>query len=258
MSENNNVNNSNNTRTTQIVHSNGTWAESIRSVFIYGTAGLRYVAARSGPGRAFTVVGAIGVDLSARFFQNAINDPTYIREHYNNSNIFWDRASNQVRLLIREINPPNSSNSGESVSKLINNCDFNSSFVSNNLNSNITDFIDLKIKPIFDYFVKMLSPVKVDYSNELLAQQIHGIAIGLFILCICIIVLFIAFLINVIILLYRDKLISYFKNKYIVAYLKLQINIILLELVFIVIIMSNAFYNLMLGIHFIATHPVII
>lgn len=261
MLEPDNLNNSNNPRTTQIVHNNGTWAESIRSVFIYGTAGLRYVAARTGPGRVFTIFGAIGTDVTARFFQNAINDPTYIREHYNNASIIWDRASNQVRLIIRDINPPNSSNSpnsGESVSNLISNFDLSSSFISNNLKTNIMDFINLKIKPIFDYFVKILSPVKVDYSNELLALQINGIAIALFILCISIILLFIAFLINVIILLYRDKLISYFKNKYIVTYLKLQTHIILLELIFIFIIMSYAFYNLMLGIHFIATHPIII
>jgi hypothetical protein len=76
--------NSNNSRVTQIIHNNGTWSDTIRTIFIYGTASLRYVAVRTGPGRAFVVVGAVGTELGTRFAQNAINNLNYVLEHYNN------------------------------------------------------------------------------------------------------------------------------------------------------------------------------
>jgi hypothetical protein len=136
--------------------------------------------------------------------------------------------------------------------------DPNLNFLSNNSDSSFTDLLYSQIKPIIDYIVGFLSPVTVDYSNVLLAQQIHGIAIALFIMCISIMVLFIFFFFNVIILLYRDKLIGYFTNKYIVAYLKLQAHIILIETTLFFLLILYFLYNLAVGIHFIATHPVII
>jgi hypothetical protein len=128
----------------------------------------------------------------------------------------------------------------------------------NNADSTLFEFITLKLQPILDSIIGFLSPVTVDYSNVLLAQQIHGLAIFLFIICISIIILFIAFAFNIIILLYRDKLISYFTNKYIIAYLKLQTHIILFEVIFFITLILYSLYNLAIGIHFIATHPVII
>jgi hypothetical protein len=127
-------------------------------------------------------------------------------------------------------------------------------FILYNSGSSFTDFIN----PITYFIVGFLSPVTVDYSNALLAQQIQGLAIFLFIICISIIILFIAFSFNFFILLYREKLIGYFTKKYIVAYLKLQANIIIFEMIFFFSLILYSLYNLTIGIHFIATHPVII
>jgi Cytochrome C and Quinol oxidase polypeptide I len=253
------VNSNNNSRSTQIIHNNGTWSDTIRTIFIYGTAGIRYAASRTGPGRAFTVVGALNTDIGARFIQNAINDPNFVREHINNWDVMFDKISNQIaHIFSNDNNLPTLSDSNNSTSTINPNFDPSLNFIPYSFESNFTDFIDSPIKPIIDYIVGFLSPVTVDYSNVLLAQQIHGIAIFMFIVCISIIILFIAFFFNIIILLYRDKLISYFSNKYIVAFLKLQSHIILFEIFWFFIIIMYGLYNLAIGIHFIATHPIII
>ena len=83
------------------------------------------------------------------------------------------------------------------------------SFLPDNLDpENILNLIIQMLKPI-------LEPISVDYSNELLANQIYVISIILFILSIMIIILLTAFIVNIIILVYSDKLMNFFTNKYI-------------------------------------------
>jgi uncharacterized membrane protein len=71
------------------------------------------------------------------------------------------------------------------------------------------------INSLLDILKPILEPVSVNYSNEILANQIYGISIILFILSVLILILLIAFMINILILVYSDKLINLFKNKYI-------------------------------------------
>jgi hypothetical protein len=59
----------------------------------------------------------------------------------------------------------------------------------------------------------------VDYSNEILANQIYVISILLFILSILILILLTAFMFNIIIIVYSDKLMNLFTNKYIKWYI---------------------------------------
>lgn len=108
------------------------------------------------------------------------------------------------------------------------------------------------------YFTKFLEPVQVNYSNELLAEQIYGISILLFALSITIIVLIIFLLINIIVFTYSDKLINYFKNKYIKLYININKKFIGIEIFLLGTSIIYFMYNLTFGIHFIATHPIII
>jgi hypothetical protein len=132
-------------------------------------------------------------------------------------------------------------------------------FVSSNFNglddvSNMNSYI----KSIINYIISFLSPVSVDYSNALLSEQHHGIAILLFILCLCIIVLFIAFTFNVLILLFREKIMGYFTNKYILAYLNLNVRILFIEVFILSATILFFLINLTSGLHFLATHPIVI
>src|SRR6266705_1078120 len=113
------------------------------------------------------------------------------------------------------------------------------------------------LKLMISYLKKILELITVDYSNEILANQIYGISIILFILSILILVLLIAFMINILIFAYSDKLMNLFTNKYIKWYIVFNTKIIGIEICFIGVSLIYFMYFLSYGIHFIATHPII-
>ena len=113
----------------------------------------------------------------------------------------------------------------------------------------------MDINLIYKFFKPILEPVSVNYSNEILANQIHDISIMLFLLSIFIIILFIAFMINVIVSLYSDKIMNYFTNKYIRWYININRKLINIEIILIGGSILYFMYTLSYGIHFIAPHP---
>ena len=64
-----------------------------------------------------------------------------------------------------------------------------------------------------DYIKPFLEPVQVSYSNEVLAYQIYGLSIALYIFSLSILVLLIYLILNVIIFAYSDMILNYFSNK---------------------------------------------
>ena len=79
----------------------------------------------------------------------------------------------------------------------------------------IDDFTNNLMNTLMEYLKPFLEPVQVSYSNEVLANQIYGLSIALFVLSLMIIVLLIFFIINIIVFTYSDKIMNYFSNKYI-------------------------------------------
>ena len=73
-----------------------------------------------------------------------------------------------------------------------------------------------------------LEPVIVDYSQTLLAEQHQGLALALFILSLSAIIIFISLVFSVIFFSLRDRIKSYFKNRYILGYLNLNFKLIAL------------------------------
>lgn len=126
------------------------------------------------------------------------------------------------------------------------------------LPDNVDIFSEKMVNSISDMLKSILEPVQVDYSASLLANQIHNISLMLFILSVLIIILLCALLINVLIFSYSDKLINYFKNKYIKMYINFNKKIIGIEIFFLGSSLLYFMYSLSFGIHFIATHPIII
>jgi len=120
------------------------------------------------------------------------------------------------------------------------------------------DFSDKLLNNIVGLLKPVLSPVQVDYSNALLADQIYGIGIILFILSVSILILLLSFMINIIIFIYSDKLMNFFTNKYIRWYIAFNKKIIGIEICFLGGSILYFMYVLSYGIHFIATHPIII
>jgi hypothetical protein len=112
------------------------------------------------------------------------------------------------------------------------------------------------INNLLDILKPILEPVQVDYSNEVLATQLYHISIILFILAIFIIILFIGFIINLLVLLYSDKIMNYFTNKYIRAYINFNKKIIGIEVSLIGFSILYFMYCLSYGLYFLATHPI--
>ena len=125
-------------------------------------------------------------------------------------------------------------------------------------NSEIDSYVNDLFNGLVETFGHILKPVSVNYSNEILSNQLYSISILLFILSIVILIILIAFLVNIISFMYSVKLLNYFTNKYIRWYLLLNKKFIGLELFFLGISILYFMYNLSYGIHFIATHPIII
>jgi hypothetical protein len=273
----------NNTRVTKtvIIRSEDGWGTTIRQIFIYGTGTLRFALLKGGgtPVQRYVVIGSTLVaEGLSKFVTNAINDPRYIEEHsatHKSWGQTWTKDGSTVHLPLRD----NSDNNSETLNKIkdaiANNADTVEKINSlPNLNNktdalekdnivvkNFNGMDDLSndlVKYIVDLLRPVLEPVHVNYPNELLATQIHGISILLFILSVLIIILLVAFIINILVWLYSDRLMNLFTNKYIRWYINFNKKIIGIEVFFIGISLIYFMYILSYGIHFIATHPIIL
>jgi hypothetical protein len=87
------------------------------------------------------------------------------------------------------------------------------------------------LKKISAYLDSFFEPVLVDFSNELLSSQIQNISIILFFITVCIGIFFISFLFNFLAYIFSDRLLKYFKNKYIILYLSFNKKVIVFELI---------------------------
>ena len=232
------------TTTTKIIHSNEGWAQGIKSIFIYGTGAMRFHLLRSGGTpfqKAFVISSTIVADAASTGLKNAINDPEYVEKHIGS----WKRIIKGSNNSTLELNVDNDV---DTLSKLN---DVKNKLLPDNLNG---DYI---LDSVINHLKSIIEPVSVDYSNELLANQIYGISIILFILSIMVLILLLAFIINIIILVYSDKLMNFFSNKYIRWYIALNKKIIGIEICFLGGSLLYFMYILSYGIHFIATHPII-
>ena len=122
----------------------------------------------------------------------------------------------------------------------------------------IADIVNTYIQTLFEYFKYILEPVPVNYSNELLANQILDLSVLLFFLSIIITSLIIVLLFNILILINMDRILNIFTNKYIRWYLIFNKKMISIEIFLLGISILFFMYTLSNGILFIATHPIII
>lgn len=223
---------------TTIMHSDDGWSQGIKSIFIYGTGALRFHLLRSGGTpmqRSFVIGSTIALDSASTALKNAINDPNYVEKHFNS----WSRILNNTSDVL-EIDVTKDPETLSQLNKV------SSKFMPEN---QILDTVVSYLKPI-------LEPVSVNYSPETLANQIYGISILLFIMSILIMILLLAFIINITILVYSDKLMSLFTNKYIIWYITINKKLIGIEIMFLGASLLYFMFNLSSGIHFIATHPI--
>jgi len=232
-----------NSTTTTIIHNDSGWSSGIRTLFLYGTGAFRMTLLRGGgtPFQRGVIIGStIAADAVTKVLHNTINDPNYVASHINS----WKSVLSEDKTTVTVTVDNETQSKLEEINK----------FLPDELNN----FTEELVKNITDILKSVIEPVQVDYSISLLANQIHNVSIMLFILSVLIIILLLGLLINILIFAYSDKLINYFNNKYIKMYIGFNKKIIGVEICFLGGSLLYFMYTLSFGIHFIATHPIII
>lgn len=245
----------NSTTTTSIIHNYESFSNTIRSIFIYGTGAFRISLLRNGgsPGSRFAVIGStIAIDYISKIANNIINDPDYIMKCLK----YWG-LKQEGEVLNIDVSGDSKTNetiktAADTASNLSNN------FLPDSIGNTLEELSERIFSQILQYFSSYLEPIQVSYSQDLLAAQIYHLGIVLFIITVLLSILIIAFIVNLIIYIYSDKISSYFKNKYIVWYINLNKKIIGIELLILSSTILYSIYILSYGLHFIATHPIII
>lgn len=239
-----------NVTTTRIIHDDGSFSNTVRSLFIYGTGAFRLSLLKASLGgtpgsRAFVIASTIASDAVTKMVNNTINDPAYVRSHSDNWKAMWDQEkTGEVRLEV----------DNDTVEKLASAA--NDSF--NFIPSDTDDIANTFLKGFFDKFQYILEPVQVDYSNSVLANQINDISILLFILSLLIIGLITVLIFNMFIYINMDRIINYFNNSFIRWYLSINKKLMSIEIFILGSSILYFMFTLSKGILFIATHPITI
>lgn len=251
----------------QVIHTDGSWSNGIRSLFIYGTGALRISLLKAGgtpSSRAFVIASTIGADAISKVLNNTINDPKYVVSHIKNWRTLWDgknetahvyvEGDKETNTLVETISKYSGNVSLSTEPNINSNSTLNNKFISDG--NGMDDLANKIISYIMDILRPILEPVKVNYSNELLANQLNDVSILLFILSIFLFILLLAFMLNILIYINSLRIINYFTNKYIKMYVNFNKKIIGLELFFLGSSILYFMYILSYALHFLATHPI--
>lgn len=238
--------------TTTIIHDDGSWINAVRSLFIYGAGAYRISLLRGGGtpgGRAFIVMGSVLGDAASKILFNIINDSTYVRGQAASWKYLWgNRNEGQVRV---DPGQPQDEDTLSKISTVTNNKFLGDDF-------NIEEFIQVTFKGLFKQIAFLIEPVQVNYSNEILAEQIYYLSIFMFFLALLIMGLLIILIFNMFIYINMDKIIKIFNNKYIKGYLNINKKFIGFEIFFTGGLILYFMYSLTVALRFIATHPITI
>jgi hypothetical protein len=249
----------------RIVHEDSSWSNTIRTLFINGSGGWRLMLSRNGtPAQRVVIIGSsLIVDAFGRVIQNVVNDPNYAAAQHRAWLIIWNsRNRNSTTVHVDPVTQqtissgsnsgivntgtPGTGASSTEVSKNMIGGDFDLGALSESILNKIADYLDY----IFE-------PVQLSFSNEVMSQQIQNVSIILWILTVCMSIFFIALLFNIALFIFSGKLQKYFTNKYILWYLSFNKKIIGFEIFMLSGWIFYILYLLLIGLHYIAIHPVI-
>ena len=148
----------------KIIIDNGNWSDTIRTLFIYGSATYKVMLTRGNPrSRVFIITGAVTADLLAKVASNVINDPTYIRAHVQN----WKITRNTIYPDAVDVDITQDKEFVKNISN---------KFLPEDLSNQIDAITQEILKNIFSFF----QPQTVNYPVDLLMDQHHYLAIFYF------------------------------------------------------------------------------
>ena len=125
----------------------------------YGVGGYRLSLLKAGgtPGaKAFTIAATLASDAGAKILNNTINDPSYVKNHYNSWSFIWkDLSKGEASVTVDEDTSNKLSNIISNNNKLIGGDD------------GLYDLSQALINGAFERLKFILEPVQVNYSNEI-------------------------------------------------------------------------------------------
>lgn len=124
----------------------------------------------------------------------------------------------------------------------------------------ISDGSDVIIQKLLNAFFNLtfsiISPVKVDaYLDDMIGQQII-LHIILFILAISILFLFLFYIMNLLILSYKDQILSKFNNKLIVFIIRFELGLAKIATIYAPILIIIGLFVLIHGLYFLISHQI--
>ena len=124
------------------------------------------------------------------------------------------------------------------------------------LDLDLNSFSNNLIDYMFNFFFSIIKPVHVTgYFDDLIGQHI-AIEVILLYMLIFTIILFIAYIINVVLFINKDYILNSFDNKYIKLYIKYQVFLIKMSLITFPIFILISLFTLIHGIIFLLTHNI--
>ena len=153
----------------------------------------------------------IAGDAASKVLNNTINDPNYVKNHYVSWRSVWEDFNNGKASV--EIDD----DTGQKISNAINN-----KFIGGE--DSLGDLQQSLLNGIFDRLKFIIEPIQVNYSNEILSNQIYDISVILFIFSLLIFGLILVLLLNIILYINMDRIIKFFNNKFIHWYLLINKN----------------------------------
>jgi hypothetical protein len=229
------------------------------------------------PTQRFLLIGGVLVaDNVGRVIQNMINDPNYVLAHVTSWRAIW-RGADAVDVRL----DPGTENRLNSVTTSGSEPVINSSSLGGNgaaVNSsginessglaepskniiggdiNLGDISESIINKIAEYLDYIFQPVQLNFSNEVMSNQIHNLSILLWILTICLSIFFISLLINITLFIFSESLLKYFKNRYLLWYISFNKKVFAFEMIMLSGWILYLLYILLIGLHYIAIHPII-
>lgn len=258
----------------QLIKDDCPWFDSIKKIIIYGAGFLRFqfwfFKGWTPTNKGLVIASTIAAESLTSVILKTINEPNSIKLQFASWKTIL-KSNNNVDVLVEAGNTNSiikagtealtsqetSQNLYQKVSQAF--CEASTNDNSNKFLpdvSGLEELTDKLLHSTMEFFRPILAPVKVDFSNEILANQIYDLSILLFILSIIIYIILISLIVNVVILINSDKLINYFTNKYIKWYINLNKKLIGIEVFFLSGSLLYFMYYLSYGLHYIATHPI--
>ena len=112
------------------------------------------------------------------------------------------------------------------------------------------------LSKIGNYLNYLFEPVHHTFTIDVMSNHIQNISILLIILTVTIGIFFISLLFNITLFMFSDRLLKYFTNKYIRAYLILNKKLIAFEIIMLSGWIGYLLYVILTSLYYIATHPV--